>query len=583
MTEKYFPKKNTDSHFYLPGEEIRINPKSSFSHGYSNNDPLETCKNRVSFVISSFALVFTIICLRLFNVCVSNNYISSHTAKVESLKAYAINPIKRADILDRNGTIIATSLPTVNLYANPKKIYNHKSTALKLSKILTNLEYDTIYKKLSSKSSFIYIKRNLTPSQQYQINYLGIPGLEFENGEKRVYPHKNLFAHIIGKTNIDNLGVSGLEKSLDERLTESNIPLRLSIDAGIQDTIRTNLLEAIEKYKALGATAILMNVKTSEVISMISLPDYDPNLSTNKNSKTLFNIATSGVYETGSVFKVFNATMSLDSGKIKVTDSFDASKPLKLKYNTIKDYRGENRVLTVPEILIHSSNIGSAKMALEVGGNEQRKFMEKLGFFNKLKFELSELGSPIVPKRWGEGTIATVSYGYGLAVSPLHVATAFAAIVNDGMYKDPTLIRHNSKNIAHKIVSKKTSRQMIKLLRDVVISGSGKRANVKGYEIAGKTGTANKLSKEGKYVNKKVRTTFMATFPSSKPQYIILVMLDEPKATTESWGFVTSGWNTVPVAGKIISEIAPQLDIKANFDLDEERNARIIEAVYSKN
>ncbi len=325
-----------------------------------------------------------------------------------------------------------------------------------------------------------------------------------------------------------------------------------------------------------------MDVQTSEIIAMVSVPDYDPNNIKVESERALFNMATKGVYEPGSVLKVFNTAMSLESGKVKVNEKFDATQPLKLKYNVIKDYRGENRWLSVPEILVYSSNIGSARMALKAGGTEQRNFLEKIGFFHELNVEVAERGTPLVPKRWGDGTIATVAFGYGIAVSPLHVITGFSAVVNGGIYHNPTLVKTDKKEEGHRVISYNTSKAMRKLLRLVVTDGSGKRANIAGYEIAGKTGTANKLSDNGKYVDKKVRTTFVSTFPASDPKYAFLMMMDEPKATKETWGFVTAGWNTVPTAGKILTAIAPQLNLKANYDLDELRRARIIEASYSK-
>lgn len=580
MFGKYFFR-NKEENFYLPGEEIEIGKSTSFNSFKYEKDPLAMCKNRVSFAALSFIVVYLIICLRLFEVCISSN-MNNADDDDRHLRAYAQNPIKRADILDRNGTIIATSLPTVNLYANPKKVLNADKAAKDLSRILPDLRYEDIYKKLTKRSSFVYLKRNLTPSQQYQINKLGVPGLEFENGEKRIYPHKNLFAHLIGKTDIDNNGISGIEKQLNERLTQSDIPLKLSIDSGVQDTIRSHLVEAVKKYNALGATAVLMDVKTSEVVALVSVPDFDPNSPAMPSPAAQFNMATKGVYEPGSVLKIFNAAMSLESGKVKVADSFDATQPLKLKYNVIKDYRGENRWLTVPEIMVYSSNIGSARMALKVGGAEQRQFLEKIGFFKELDYEVAEKGKPIVPKRWEESTIATVAYGYGLAVTPMHVITAFSAVVNGGIYHAPTLVKRSQEDVGKRVLSYNTSKSMRDLLRLVVVKGSGKRANVLGYEVAGKTGTANKLSENGKYVDKKVRTTFVSTFPVSNPQYALLMMMDEPKATKETWGFVTAGWNTVPTAGKIIAEIAPQLNVKANYDLDELRQHRIIEATYSR-
>ncbi len=581
MAKKYFKKRAKES-FYLPGDEIKIDKSISFTNLSGGKDPLSVCKNRLLFAVVCFCAVYLLLAIRLFDVCIIPN-LKSNSIDTNDTRSFAQKPIRRADIVDRNGTIIATSLPTVNLYANPRKILDAKQAAKELAKVLPELNEKDLYKKFTHKGRFVYIKRNLSPSQQYNINALGLPGLEFEDGEKRVYPHKNLFAHIIGATNVDNEGISGLEKELNERLTQSSIPLTLSIDVGVQDTIREKLLAAIDKYQADGATAVLMDVNTSEIISLVSLPDYDPNTNKIPNEKALFNMATKGVYEPGSVLKIFNTAMSLESGKVKVTDKFDATQPLKLKYNVIKDYRGENRWLSVPEILVYSSNIGSARMALKVGGNEQRNFLEKISFFEELPIEVAEKGKPLVPKKWGEGTIATVAFGYGVAVSPLHVITAYSSVVNGGIYHSPTLIKDNSKTKdGHRVVSFNTSKAMRKLMRLVVTDGSGKRANIPGYEVAGKTGTANKLSAQGKYVDKKVRTTFVSAFPISNPKYALIVMLDEPKPLKETWGFVTSGWNTVPTAAQIITAIAPQLNIKANYDIDELRRNRIIEAAYTK-
>ncbi len=584
MLEKYFSR-GQKAHFYLPGQEIKIDRNAAFNHFICDGDPLTTVKNRVAFATLLFIFAYLIIAIRLFNVCLSHSFVKdAGDEEAQHLFAYADNPIKRADILDRNGTIIATSLPTVNLYANPRKVPDKDKAAAKLSAILPDIRYEDILAKLQRRNTFVYLKRNLTPSQQYQINALGIPGLEFENGEKRIYPHKELFAQLLGSTNIDNQGIAGVEKQMDERLTQSDIPLTLTIDSGIQDTIREQLKTAVNKFHAEGAAAILMDVRNGEIIAMISLPDYDPNTMNNVPERALFNFATKGVYEPGSVLKIFNAAMGLESGKVKVSDKWDATKPLKLRYNTIKDYRGENRWLDLPEILIYSSNIGSARIALTVGKQEQRKFLSNLGFFTPVHgFEVAEKGVPLIPseKRWGEETTATVGYGYGISITPLHLVSAFAAVVNGGVYHAPTLVKDNDAKETRRVMSFNTSKQMRKLLRGVVTDGSGKRANVLGYEVAGKTGTANKLV-NGRYIDKKVMTSFLATFPVSNPQYALFMVMDEPKPLKETWGFVTSGWNTVPTAGKIISEIAPQLNIKANYDLDELRRSRIIEATYEK-
>ena len=498
MFGKYFSKKRKDD-FYLLGEEIKIDKNNiSFDNSFAREkDSLSICKNRTIFATMCFVLAYLIIAGRVFNLCATSH---RNFDNIEKNMSKSGGPTRRADIIDRNGTIIATSLPTVNLYANPRKIIDPEKAARKLVEALPELDYESTLKKLDNKKTqFEYIKRNLSPAQQYQVNYLGIPGIYFQNYEKRVYPHKNLLAHVIGNANIDNVGISGIEKAMDERLTSSDIPLQLSIDVGIQDTIREHLAEGMKKYQAAGATAILMDVNTAEIISLVSLPDFDPNTNKAKSERAKFNMATKGVYEPGSVLKVFNTAMSLESGKVRVSDYFDATKPLKLSQNVIRDYRGENRWLSVPEILVYSSNIGSAQMALKVGGIEQRNFLEKIGLFETLDIEVAEKGKPLVPKKWTESTIATVAYGYGLAVSPLHVVSGYAAMINGGIYHYPSFIKGGPKGQnGHRVISYNTSKSMRKLMRLVVTDGSGKKANVPGYEVGGKTGTAKKIAANGK-------------------------------------------------------------------------------------
>lgn len=568
--------------FYFPGEEIHVN--RSFRNNYNiENDPLSCSKFYMHIAICGVIFIYSVIALRTLLIC-----ISGYTAKLDADKEVSelpqvqiANPITRADITDRNGTIIATSLPTVDLSAKPYKIKDKEKVAEKLSELIPDMLYEDILELLNKKTKFVYIKRNLSLAQQYQIFALGIQGIEFHNMEKRVYPHKNLFSHILGKTNIDNLGISGIEKELNNRLTTSDVPLKLSIDAGVQDTIREKLSAAISKFNAIGGTAILMDVNSGEIISMLSLPDFDPNLNAMPEERAQFNFATKGLYEPGSVLKIFNAAMGLESGKIKLTDKFDATKPLKLRYNTIKDYRGENRWLDLQEILIHSSNIGSAQIALKVGKETQQRILRGLGLFDTIDdFEVTEKATPSLPRRWGEETTATVAYGYGISVTPLHLISAFSAVVNGGTYHTPTLIKHDSVPEGKRVLSSKTSEKMRTLLRGVVVKGSGKRANVAGYEVAGKTGTAQKLV-NGRYIDKKVMTSFMATFPVSNPKYALFLMMDEPKASKETLNFATSGWNTVPTAGEIITAIAPQLNVKANYDIDDKR-MKMIEASFKK-
>lgn len=575
--------KDSRSNFYLPGEEIDLRREDMFVNWEEESQKGYAGKARILLVAFCASFAYLMVAFRLLDTCILPNWNDDNN----SSNKYTIHEkIHRADIVDRNGAIVATSLPTKDLDANAKNILSPRETAIKLTEIFPDLDFESVYQKLKKRRGTFTIKRNLSPHQQSKIIALGNPGLEFRANEKRVYPHQNLLSHIIGVADIDNKGISGLEQGLDERIVNSEIPVKLSIDLGVQDSIRSTLLKNKDKFRAITATAILMDVSSGEVIAMVSLPDFDPNNITKKDEKALLNTATARVYEPGSVLKVFNTAMSLESGKVRLSEKFDATEPLKLKYNTIYDYKGENRWLSVEEILIHSSNIGSARMALQAGFSEQYNFLKKIKFFERLQTELVETAKPLVPsyERWkiSDSTVATIGYGYGISVSPLHIISAYAAMINGGIYHNPTLLHREKQSEGIRVISDNTSKQMRKLMRAVVTKGSGKKANVLGYEVGGKTGTANKLDTDGTYTRKRVRTTFLAAFPISDPSYALLVMFDEPKATSETSGYTTSGWNAVPTGAEIITTIAPQLNVPANYDLEEQRNNKIIEATFGR-
>lgn len=571
------------SSFYLPGEEINISRQDMFSSWNDKSTSGYADKWRLISCIICCALAYLLVCFRLIDTCILANL--NEDAADDAFYAAKHTNTHRADIVDRRGSIIATSLPTQDLDANAKNILSPRQTAQQLVEIFPELNFDQIYKKLKRRRGTFTIKRNLSPHQQSLIMALGNPGLEFRRGEKRIYPHKNLMAQVIGTTDIDNEGVSGMEKGLNERIVMSELQVTLSLDLGVQDTVRTILYKNMRKFKAKSATSILMNVNTGEIVSMVSLPDYDPNNITQSDIPAMLNTATARVYEPGSVLKIFNTAMSLESGKVKLSEHFDASQPLKLKYNTIYDFHPENRWLSVEEIMVHSSNIGSARMALQAGFSEQYHFLEKIKFFDRLNLELVETAQPLVPKkqRWSvsDSTVATVGYGYGISVSPLHLITAYSAVVNGGIYHNPSLLKQEHTPEGFRVLSDNTSKQMRKLLRAVITKGSGRKANVLGYEVGGKTGTANKLE-NGKYQKKRVMTTFLSAFPISKPKYALYVMMDEPQGLEETFRFSTAGWNVVPTGAEIISAVAPQLNIPANYDLEEKRNNKIIEAAYGR-
>ena len=552
-----------------------INPASDFFEENYNVDAVRISRTRMYYAVAAFIGIYLLIAVRVMMVCLSHGVqIALPEDDFEQREIDVSVPINRADIVDRNGLAIATSLPTVNLYANPKKIKDPKDAAEKLVDLFEDMKYDDVYAKLTKKrSSFVMLRHDMSPAQQAEVNALGIPALEFQESEKRVYLHNNLFVHALGYTNIDNEGKAGIERFLNDRLIHSTTPLTVTLDTGVQDTIRTELAAAVEKFKAIGAAAILMDVNTGEVISMVSLPDYNPNVKIPVDDRALFNFTTQGIYEPGSVFKTFNTALGLESGKVKVKDKFDATKPIFVQRQRFQDFHGENRWLSVGEILIYSSNIGSIQLASRVGKEDQRKFLGNLGFFEKVKgLELYEKALPQFQsaKKWTDVTMATVSFGHGISVTPMHVITAFSALVNGGIYHEPTLIKTTERKLSRRVISEHTSEQMRPLLRDIVLYGTGRRADVAGYEVAGKTGTAEKVI-NGKYVKNRLTNTFLSAFPASNPKYALMVIIDEPKPTPETSGHSTSGWNAVPTTGKIIAEIAPQLGLQANFDLKTQR------------
>ncbi len=546
--------------FYYPGQEIPL-PEMMTIADKKSSASLEAGKNRLLFTAGVFLLSFSLICVRLFNVALRGSVIEE--ARRDPVGIHALNiRMKRADITDRNGVILATSLPSADLYAEADKIKNPETVAAALVQTLPDLKYKPLLKKLKSGRNFVYVKRALTPKEQYEVNRLGFPALNFRHVESRVYPQGELFAHIVGATDIDGNGIAGAEKAFNERLSTRGEPVRLSLDAGIQDTVRLALKESVDKFNAEGAAAVLMNAKTGEVVAMVSLPDFDPNNLKNAKRKSLFNAATLGVYEVGSIMKLFSTAIGLETKKIKISDSVDASDPVVLANYKIQDIPKLRRVLSIPEILIHSSNVGAARIALSVGTEKQREYLKRFGFFTPASVELPERGHPLFPSKWRELNTATAAYGYGVAVTPLHIAAATSALVNGGVYHAPSLLfkRNANEIIGERVISEKTSDIMRAIMRLVVIEGSGRRANVSGYEVGGKTGSAQKIAK-GKYVKNSLRTSFVSAFPMDNPQYVLMVMMEAPQRIKETFNFNTAAWNAVPTAERIISAVAPQLGI----------------------
>jgi cell division protein FtsI (penicillin-binding protein 3) len=547
-----FPSRRPAPEFH-PSEDFQTSRAAVRLDGVKSR-ALETGRGRLLVAALVFMAAYGGIAVRMLDVSVVEHTVTPKTAPQANIPSG--DTMARADIVDRNGVVLATSLPTVSLFARTSELLDTQDAAEKLASVLPDLDVDETQAKLSSAKAFAYLRRNLTPRQEYDVNALGIPGLYFEKGERRVYPHGSLSAHVVGMTDIDNKGVSGIEKKFDQALTTDHQPLRLALDIRMQTIVRNELARAISDFNAIGGVGIVMDVKTAEVLSMVSLPDFDPNDPPPATDSSMFNRAAKGVYEMGSTFKLFNTAAALDYGTATPNSTYDATAPLHVYDAVIHDTHPEGRWLNVAEILIHSSNIGAARMAMELGTSNQRAFLSKVGMLTPLPIELPEIGSPQVPNPWREISTVTIAFGHGLSVTPLHLITGVSALVNGGEYHTPTLLAREDALPGERIEKPATSVAMRQLMRSVVDSGTGKNADVPGYDVGGKTGTAEKAVKGG-YAKKSVLSSFIADFPTNNPRYTVLVMVDEPQGTTESHGFITGGWVAAPAVKRIIAAIAP--------------------------
>ncbi|MCX8230473.1 MAG: penicillin-binding protein 2 [Alphaproteobacteria bacterium] len=520
---------------------------------------IEKARTRLLIGGSLMAAAFIVVGVRLFDIVVLNEHDNlRHASSRDIVRPVAMS---RADITDRNGVLLATSLRTASLFANTKKVINPATASARIVEVLPGLSEEVVAARLASGKGFVWLHRNLTPTQQFKINRLGIPGLDFKQEERRVYPHGQLAGHVVGFTNVDNAGLAGIEKSMDSAIAGGTVTLQLSLDIRVQQIVRQELARQIEKFKAIGGGAIVMDVRTGEVVSMVSLPDFDPNAPALAPDETRFNRITLGIYELGSVFKIFNHAIALETGAASLTKSYDATKPIRISRYRISDYHPENRWLTVPEIFKLSSNIGSAKMALDIGAERQRTYLGRLGLLRRTSIELPETARPMVPRQWREINTMTISYGHGIAVSPLHLASAVAATVNGGVLRPATLVRRKTSETAGvQVFSADTSDKMRRLLRLVVESGTGRNAAAPGYLVGGKTGTAEKQA-NGSYKRNALISSFVGVFPANDPRFVIYVMIDEPKGIPESFGYATGGWTAAPVVGAVIKRIAPLIGI----------------------
>ncbi len=525
----------------------------------AHKEILETGRNRLVLCAALFTVAFAVLSARVVYVTAFNQPREPQLDRADR----AINlPLDRADIVDRNGVLLATSLATASLYADPKEVPDPRAAAHQLVSVLRELKEPEVLDKLKKGRRFVWLQRNLTPRQEYEVNALGIPGFYFQREDRRVYPHGVLTAHVVGFTNIDNHGMAGVERRFDETLSKGGPPLVLSLDLRIQHVLREELLQGMQEFRAIGAGGAVLDARTGEVLALVSLPDFDANKAGEAVADARFNRMTLGVYEMGSIFKVFTAAMALETGTSKLTSSYDASHPIHIARFTISDYHGRNRWLTVPEIFMYSSNIGAARMALDAGGAVQHAFLQRLGLLSPAKIELDELGVPEYPATWRPINTMTIAFGHGVAVEPLQVAASTAAVVNGGILMNPTLLKRRAGEGASgvRVVSERTSDEMRRLMRLVVTDGTAKEGAIPGYLLGGKTGTAEKAVRHG-YARHELLSSFVGAFPITSPKYVVLAFFDEPHATAKTHGYATAGWTAVPVVNRIVQRIAPILGV----------------------
>ncbi|PZU85471.1 MAG: cell division protein [Shinella sp.] len=544
----------------------------------ANSRRLKQARQRLGIIVACFCLVFLVVGARLIQYGLVDPPLTGTIGKIDNIAS-------RPDIVDRNGVLLATDIDMVSLYADPRRIVDADEVVEKLAAILPDLDWRETHKKLRSQTGFQWLKRQLSPRQQADILALGIPGIGFRPEKRRFYPGGPTASHIVGHVNIDNQGLAGMEQYLDQQglsdlratgLT-SNTPLepvRLSIDLRVQSMVRDVVANAMDAYQAEAAGAIILDVETGEVLAMASVPDYDPN----EPSRTLpngsvdkeyekgwFNRISNATYEMGSTFKSFTLAMGLDEGKITLNSVVDASRPIRMGGFTIRDFKGKNRALTIPEVFQYSSNIGTAAVADMVGIEGHQQFLTKLGLLSRMQTEMPGVATPSQPRTWKKINSVTISFGHGVATTPLQTAVAAAALMNGGSFIPPTFLPRTpeqAKLLSSRVIKEKTSADMRYLYALNGMQGSGRSAQVEGFSIGGKTGTADKVI-NGRYAKDINFNAFVAAFPMDKPRYIVLSIVDAPR--TGERGGRTAASTSAPMIRSIISRAAPLLGVLPRF------------------
>jgi cell division protein FtsI (penicillin-binding protein 3) len=531
-------------------------------------------KARIRWVIAALILIFGAVAARLVQLGLveQDNTIEGQTRDLITAS--------RPAILDRNGLELAVDIRVPSLFAEPRRIIDVEEAAQAIHSVLPDINIDWLRTRLTGDKGFVWVKRELTPVIQERIMQLGIPGLDFVTESKRFYPGGTESSHILGAVNIDNQGIAGMEKDMDDEgvallqsigLARGNElqPVNLSIDLRVQHVMHDVLADALTRYRAIAAAGVMMDVHTGEILGLVSLPDFDPNYPVTALEKDRFNRVTSGIYELGSTFKTVTMAAALDSGKVRMTDSFDARFGVQFGRFTIGDFHGKNRVLTLPEVYKYSSNIGTIKTMQQLGKDDFRAFLTTLGFDKPAPIELPERRQPKVPEKFSEIVAATASFGHGLSISPLHMARATAAFVNGGNLPTSTLYRtsiEDARKTYVPVISQETSERIRYLMRLNALEGSGSRMNkfAAGYRAGGKTGTAEKVV-NGRYDSTKSLAVFTSAFPLDDPRYAMVILVDEPRNENEQSGR-TAGWNAGEATGRIIQRVAPMLGISPDFN-----------------
>ena len=536
-----------------------------------NKSNLNISFNRISSIFFIFLMIFLIYSIHLI-------HLGSRKAKFEINSNFkqSSNKLYRADIVDRNQKYLVKTVNSIDIGISPSKIIDEKKLLLNLRYIFPNKDYYQVKKRIK-KGKFFYFEKKISQENYEKLMQLGDKSIESRDNLIRIYPQKNLFSHIIGQIDNDNNGISGLEKSIDKKLKNSQEPIKLTVDKNIQYLVRNELVKFNEIFSTKGSAAILMNVRNGEILSLVSLPDFDPNKREEISDLNFINRATKGVYEFGSVFKTFTLAAAFDENIIEPLTKFDdLPKSLTCAGFPIREY--DNKIpsnLTAEQILVRSGNVGSVRIGQKVGEEKFKLFLSKIGVLNEINFDIEEVGKPI-EFNWGKCPLATASFGHGITTTLLQLAKAYAIIVNGGYNVQPGLIKKEKKEKKEKILNDEVSKKILPILRKIVTTkeGTASLANVNGYEIGGKTGTAQK-SIAGNYSKKKVNT-FVSIFPTSKPKFVLAVMLDEPKINKDyiyhyrdgsnikykGTPFNTAGWTTVEVTGQIIEKIGPILATK---------------------